>query len=320
MKNTIRNFVRKFEQFVTKGEQVVPLRYMTKAQRENLYKRSKELHPSSFPFCPLAYAHEFGTRPPDEDLAMVETFGSSYYLSAGHVFHESLQRWLGNSLHLIGDWKCKHEDCGHIHPCQTMPPKCQECGHPYTLYQELGGQYGRRIHWHTDGVWVDPDTGLFYVIDFKSTSMRLIEHHRKQGLFPYSTNRFQIEAYIPMVEENYKIKIAGWMLIYAPRDNPNYASNLVIVGDETDEERKEELKRRIDLADKGFIIARKINTPKQEQVLNWVYNNKLCEDNSFYQENIHDKWNPCPLAGVCFNGKKKTKTFIMKRIAECQNT
>jgi hypothetical protein len=296
------NFLKSvFEQHVSKGTYDLHVSDLLPADRANYDRREGELHPSSFPFCGLRYAYELEHR--DADPVIRQDFGRDYYLPAGTVFHSAIQKWLGRSGTILGDWKCLH--CGRTHKLQTKPDACRKCKGTHLEYHELGGSYGKNLHWHTDGVLKTEDIGN-WVIDYKSTSTFAIDQHRKtQNLFPYSSNRFQIETYIPLIEKTYELPIAGWLLVYAARDSPS-SYKLVVVGSAVSQKQKDALLLRLDTADRDWSVARKVLT-KPIAVYKRLAQSKLCADKDYYDMVVHDKYSPCPLSKVCFGSKLHAK-------------
>jgi hypothetical protein len=296
----IRQFRRTYETNVSNGSQEIRVSDLLEADRKDWERRDGELHPSSFPFCGLRYAYEYFNR--DEDPVINLDFGRDYFLNAGHVFHAALQKWMGNSGEMLGDWRC--EACGTMHKFKARPGKCRKCGGQHLEYRELGGAWGKHVHWHTDGLW---KSKKIWVVDYKSTSTYAIEQHRKtKQVFPYISNRFQIETYIPLIEDTYNIEIAGWLLVYAARDNPNHMFKVEVVGGAVDEDRRAQLKERLHTADTDYGIARKVKE-QPIKVFKRLERTKLCEDRDFYDHFVHDKYNPCPLHKVCFGSKLHAK-------------
>lgn len=304
LERAIRGFRRTYEENISNADYELRVSELLEADRLDWERRDKELHPSSFPFCGLRYAHEYNNR--DDDPVIVQEFGRDYFLGAGHVFHAALQKWMGRSGQIIGDWHCL--ECKAKHTFKTKPEKCRKCGGQHLEYHELGGKWGKNVSWHTDGLW--KKGSKLWLIDYKSTSTYAIEQHRKtKQVFPYISNRFQIETYIPLVEDSFDVKIAGWMLVYAARDNPNHMFKVEVVGGTVDDERREQLRTRLDTADTDFGIARKVKE-QPVKVFKRLERSKLCEDRDFYDHFVHDKYNPCPLHKVCFGSKLHAKLGI----------
>lgn len=298
----ISAFKSTYEQHVSKGSYDLRVSELTAYELAEYNRREGELHPSSFPFCGLRYAYELANRV--EDPVMHRDFGRDYYLPVGHAFHAAIQKWIGRSGVILGDWKCT--GCGRTHKIQAQPDVCRRCGGKNLEYHELGGAYGKNIHWHTDGIFQTP-TDENWVIDYKSTSTFAIEkHYKAKNIFPYSSNRFQIETYIPLIEQTYNIPIAGWMLVYAARDAPASAYKLVVVGAAVSDKKKAVLLERLDTADSDWSVARNV-LAKPIKVYKRLQDTKLCADRDYYDMVVHDQYNPCPLHKVCFGSKLHEK-------------
>lgn len=294
----VATFRRLHAKYVEAGAYDVRVSDLPQKHQDEYWRRYGELHPSSFPFCALRHAYERLVM--DADPVIDVDFGRDYFLPAGTVFHAGIQKWVSMSGKLLGDYIC--ECCGHIERVTTLPDACPKCQtlHPMR-YEELGGKSGKNIHWHTDGVYMRSDSSI-WVLDWKTTSTAAIQNHRRTGkVFPYTSNRIQIESYIPLIEEKYKIQIDGWMLIYAARDNPKYLNNIEVVASSVDEDRKTELHERVFRDDKLFGIAKQVKE-QPVKVFRKLLSNKLCQDREFYDTYVKPPYDDagCPLAEVCF--------------------
>ena len=304
LKRVIAQFKETYAKEVGNSGHELRLSELLPKAQQNYNKREGELHPSSFPFCGLRYAYELQHR--EEDPVVMQDFGSDYFLNAGTVFHSAVQRWIGRGGAIIGTWRCLA--CKYETKPRTHPLLCVKCKSPHLEYQELGGAWGKNIHWHSDGVYKQPNKKL-WVIDYKTSSNAAIEEHRKtKMLFPYVKNRFQIETYIPLIEDTYKVQIEGWLLVMCARDNPARPWNVEVVGGAIDADRREVLKARLHQSDKDWSVARKVHE-RPIAVYKRLTETKICPDREFYKDNIYDKYSPCPLSRVCFN-KEKLKAFL----------
>ena len=310
LQRTILEFRQTYEEFVSKGEVEMRVSDMRPHDAANWKKRDGELHPSSFPFCGLRQAYERLIRDPDPIIEL--DFGRDYYLPAGTVFHTAIQKWLGMSEKTLGDWRC--HSCGNTRKLKVMPQKPCKCGVFDWEYHELGGTWGKNIHWHTDGIFVKAN-GKYWVIDYKTTSSYGIDEHRKtKTVFPYQANRAQIESYSVMLEDNYSIEIEGWLLVYCARDSPGSMYKVEVVGGEMLADRKAEIRERLLQADKDYTITHKVHD-KPIAVFKRLTETKLCSDRDFYDHFVHSKYDECPLAKVCFN-KEKRQAFLSAAVAK----
>lgn len=306
LSRVISQFKAVYAKEVSNGKNELRLSQLLPADQAEYRRREAELHPSSFPFCGLRYAYELANL--EDDPVIAQNFGSDYFLNAGTVFHSAVQNWVGRGGDIIGTWKCLA--CKHETKPRTWLPKCPKCDSVHLEYQELGGKWGKHVSWHSDGVFKQP-TKKLWVIDYKTTSNAAIMEHRKtKQVFPYTKNRFQIETYAPLIEDTYGVKVEGWLLVYCARDNPSRPWNVEVVGGVIDNERREVLKERLHQADKDWGIARRV-TEKPIAVYKRLQETKICPDRDFYNDNIYDKYDPCPLAKVCFS-KTKLQAFLEK--------
>lgn len=279
-----------------------PFSTLNDADQKEWWRRSKELHPSSFPYCPLRHMYE-KVEVAYTDFVVQRSFGSDYILGNGTLIHSTLQQWLGSSLKIVGNWKCK--SCGHVHRHTTKPKKgvCIKCKSYELEYLELGGRYGKHVDWHTDSLWRDAN-GNHWQIDFKSTSSSRIDEHKKTGnIFPYAKNVLQVESYIPMTEALLGITIFGTMLVYCARDFPQFKR--VIVVNEFDEDRRKAVTRHLKRSDR--IYARTLEKPTSK-LFDELNDHKLCPSRRYYESKVADEFSPCPLCKVCHDDERREKT------------
>lgn len=275
--------------------------------------RREELHPSSFPYCGYRHAMEqleHGDSDVGENGAMM-----LYYVNVGSAAHLVFQEFMGKLKkkhgvegRIIGDWKCTNPDCGHLHEFDVykLCPKCKSD----TTYEELGVRYRKRTKGHTDGLYLLD--GKYWVIDYKTSSIRAIEYYQKTGRgFPYTSNKFQIRSYIAYLEEKYEIEIEGWALIYAARDNPS--THYAIVASEMSEDDRKWVARYVKISDEMFHIVRdRITTLTiEDSDITNLCKYKLCSSSDFYEENVYDKYDPCPYSSKCFT---KPEYFLRRSI------
>lgn len=297
-------------------------------------KRIEELHPSSFPYCGLRHSLELASSDGDN-----KTFNMSaemeYYCSVGTVAHLIFQKHNrllkggGREVPvMVGDWTCPAcQYKNKFRPYHT----CKKCKSPAIQGEvarlsgdEISVQLGTRTTGHTDDViMID---GRYWVVDYKTSSVRATQNYKKfnRGL-PYKHNVHQIQSYVALLERKYNIKIAGWFLVYVARDSP--AKEYAIVGEEIGEDLREELHRKIEIADKDFNVIRthiapavnnrhelfKGDTEKVDRLTARLVKNKLCKSQEYYESNIKDPYDECPFSEVCFNGmvdRYATKVFL----------
>jgi hypothetical protein len=302
VQRVIKAFVAEFHATCVEGsdeDNQFRVSQLPENEQADFWRRDAELHPSSFPFCGLRQAYERYTR--EEDPVIRQDFSSDYYLNAGTVTHSAFQRWFGRRGKLIGDWQCIK--CKRTRKFGPRPKACK-CGGIEFEYHELGGiEPEGPTSWHTDGLFKYGEE--YWLCDLKTSSMFAIEKNRKgqSSDLPYAKNVFQIESYTVLVEKKYGIKISGWLLFYLPRDKPNQSWNVFVTGKELDDERRETLLERLDMAQRMFAAHMPVReTPIK--VFKKVLPNKICSDRDFYNDYIHSPFDECPLQKVCFNRKK----------------
>ena len=282
----------------------IPLSALSEKEQKDYWRRRKEFHPSSAPICPLRLAHENFVLP--DDPTVYFSFAQSYYLSVGTMMHELVQKWLGLSGKIVGNWTCISCSPKVAYRFCISPKTCRKCGGSVFEYHELGGK-DDGVAWHCDGVF--KLGGEYYVIDYKTTSAYQIEQHRKEGgVFPYYSNLFQLETYIPLLEQKYQIKIAGWMLVYISRDKPNNIKyGVEVVGEDITEVKRERLEARLERFKKAYSLALKVRE-SPVKIFKRAIETKLCPDRETYQEKIRG-FAPCYFEDVCWSKTKLNKTI-----------
>lgn len=266
-------------------------------------KRITELHPSSFPFCPIKTWYNWCM---EGDLATVfeEPSSMRYYTEIGTAFHTMIQSTLGRGGKMLGDWvcpNCKHEvKLSHKHKC----PKCKS----NMDYEELGVVHGDRIVGHCDGLFKWGDG--YVVIDYKTTSIKALEKHAKlHNVLPYKHNVAQIESYCYLLAKQYGIKIVGWCLMYCSRDNPQYKH--LGTGSLLTLQRKKAIAERMDLYDTQYTTILKAATLKD---LSSCVATKPCKVKADLKH-MESEYEKCPLRDVCFS-KPKLKEALLEAKAE----
>lgn len=295
---------------------IATLQYYIKEQSKIIYpkfnqldERFGELHPSSYPFCGLEHAWNIIN---DIKRTPIDYFGD-FYTSTGTVMHELMQRQFGRGKKILGDWKCL--SCGRKKKLAYYS-KCSKCNSEHVEYEELGIHFGKYTFGHVDGV-VNIDEKL-YVIDYKTSSVKNNNKHRETGKqYPYKHNAAQIKSYCVYLEEEYELKIHGWILIYVSRDHN--INDFVCVGDVIDDEEKAKLKKKYKQYDKSFGRAEKLRTETDKhekmRLVTKLIKKKPCESLKDYKEEFWEGYEiKCPLADskICFNSDKLLLAFEKK--------
>jgi hypothetical protein len=259
-------------------------------------KRFYFLRPSSFPYCGL---RRFLEAPKKMTTPSKDGLARAYFTRVGKTVHSVFQKFVGMGGAIVGDWKCTNAKCKHIERFTTYA-RCTKCGSS-VKYLELEVKMGRTVIGHLDGLWrLTPKKGLKSIhipIDYKTTSIKKIWKHRDTGTqYPYKGNVAQIEAYVPLLEEQYKIFISHWALVYAARDVP-FRSGRVIILREVNATKKKRLLRKLKKTIK--IHRRMLQSDTREDVA-ILQKHKLCKSKQDYQEKYLDPYNPCPYLDACF--------------------
>ena len=252
----------------------------------DLVKREPKLRVSGFPFCGLKSAYNKLTHHVEPD----EAAGKDFYCGVGTVAHEVFQRYTGAYGRVYGDWECLNKQCKHVvHFSKSN--KCPKCKSEMR-YEEFTVYLFQHVSGHTDGLFKDRK-GRFWVIDYKTSSVRVLDNQKLERTLPYSKNVAQISAYVVMLAETFSIHIEGWLLIYIARDNPRAFK---VCGATMSEEEKEATYQTIYKYDRQYDRVLKLKSKKQ---LDYLVRNKLCRDRNHYLADVKG-FKACPLEAVCF--------------------
>ena len=159
-------------------------------------------------------------------------------------------------------------------------------------------------------------SGNWYVIDYKTCSVRIIMMHRAalrkgtKSMLPYGKNVHQISSYVPMIERKLKIKVSGWFLLYLARDRPKC---FAIVGKAMSAEDKRQSLSRVAYYDS---VYDRVENCKSFSDVKWIIKNKPCKNREVYSEHFQG-FKPCPLEAVCFD--KARLLDVLKQSWESNN-
>ena len=173
--------------------------------------RLYNLRCSQLPYCPRSVLINHAHKPGLMSLNMQGAF----YVSVGTTVHTVMQSYLSQSGQFLADYECK--ECGTKYPL-SHSTEC--CGFP-TSYEEVtidvgtkNGKHG--IQGHIDGILKD-SRGRYWIVDFKTASKAGADSKEKS---PGEGYKRQVRAYAVLLKKQYKIRVAGVMLVFIPRDNP----------------------------------------------------------------------------------------------------
>lgn len=254
----------------------------------DLIDRQDKLRVSGFPFCGLKKAYEKMIFKPTSEPSDA---GREFYTTVGTAAHLVFQRWLGQAGKIWGNWKCYNKQCGHTIEF-SRKRKCPKCKSEME-YEEFEVKAFRHLSGHIDGVFEASD-GTFWVIDYKTSSVKNIYKHRKErDLFPYAKNKAQIMTYCALLEQKYKIKIKGWCLMYVARDDPFMVE---VCSGVTDEKAKKSIIRKCKVYDEQYDVILNLRTADH---IRYLIETKPCKSREFYNEHFKG-FHGCPLEAVCF--------------------
>jgi hypothetical protein len=160
---------------------------------------------SQLPYCPSSVLFRFA----QQGMTFTMDMGMAYYVSVGTAVHEVLQKYLASSGTFLANYTCL--ECGEIH---FLSHVYECCGFP-TKYDEVDINY-KGVKGHIDGIFKDAQD-RYWIIDFKTTSLSASKLKTTKPGVGYVR---QVEAYSLLLYKQYKIKVAGMMLVFIPRDNP----------------------------------------------------------------------------------------------------
>lgn len=263
--------------------------------------RAYELHPSSFPYCGLQHWYTIMKDGGVDEWQELDFYGE-FYTSNGTITHELIQEWLGKGGKLLGNWKCLNKKCSGTRKFSVYKP-CPICKGEME-YHELGVKFGKHTTGHLDGLYLVKKKGKYYIIDYKTCGVEAIRKHQSgaEKVFPYLKNVAQIESYCHYVEDNYGIKVGGWLLVYLTRDAA--FRNYEVVGKKFSGSYKARVIEKCEKSDKHFGIAIKERKLKNVKTL---IEEKPCDCRATYEKEFHNKYDPCPLEKVCFKRESLIK-------------
>lgn len=253
-------------------------------------KRPIKLRASSLPTCSLLFLEKLLLDDFETDEAMMD-----YYCSVGTTVHTHLQKWLGKTGKIYGNWICK--SCNHKvdNSSNSICPKCDSG----MEYEELEVNYND-FSGHIDGV-VKLRNKKHIVFDYKTSSTRNIYGKK---YIPVPKHLLQVCAYAAILRKS-GMEIDSVSIVYVARDNPTLMAECNCkFTDDIYEYTLNFLKRQI----KGFKAANKsFETNDIKHALKY----KLCESSSYYKDEVHDfmGMDGCHLSKICFSEKHVKNYF-----------
>lgn len=296
----IRRIQREFGTYYTEQ--------MLREHPDKTPERPDALRVSGFPYCGLKHAYMRLTKHLEVKMA---GFGAQFYTGVGTVTHEVVQGFLGHGGKMYGIWNCTTKGCGGRREF-SKNNKCPRCS-AVMAYEEFTVKAFRNVSGHLDGVYKSKN-GEWWVVDYKTCSVRVLGQQAVERTLPYHHNVCQIRAYCALLETIYEVKISGWLLHYLARDDPARA-HATLGARVTTKEKAREL-QKIKGWDKHFGLVMK----KPVIDLNTLYllaEEKPCKDRAYYDRQ-YATYNPCPLSkgGMCFAPKKQLQEFLELTLLE----
>lgn len=159
---------------------------------------------SKLPFCPREFVIHSRLSPEMRALRG-EDYSFNFYVKIGSAVHEVVQKFLGISKFLYGNWTC----CGVTEYAREGSARCQVCGQPQ-LYSELAPKSD--LGMHVDGVSV-----LYNgVAEFKTTSSKNLPEIKD----PYPQHMGQASCYLHALNAENGWNLDKLIFVYFSRDNP----------------------------------------------------------------------------------------------------
>lgn len=258
-----------------------------------LEPREPRLRVSGLPYCGLRHLWVVHNKALPTGTPEPLNFSKEYYTSVGTTVHTALQRWAGTGGRIYGNWRCRDPKCNALIQFSVYR-RCRVCGSD-TLYEEFTVRAFTHLSGHTDGLYRSR-SNRWWVIDYKTSSLKVLDRHGSDPVLPYAGNKFQITSYVPMVENLLGIKVSGWALIYHARDNP---FKFRVISDTMDDKAKRARMLKLKLFDDQYDIVLRSARLVAPSAITWLIETKFCRNLEHYSRSMRG-YNPCPLEAVCF--------------------
>lgn len=170
------------------------------------------LRSSALPICGRNYS--FGmVLPPQDQPSEPYDFLLDVYSRTGTITHMIVQRWLGMSGVLYGDWFCP--SCGKKRKGKLGTQRCKRCK-AEMMYEELTLEHPHlKLSGHPDGIlFID---GKYVGFELKTKSQRVVD----SMMAPIDTHvSYQTACYAVMLAITKGIKLREYVIFYLSRDPP----------------------------------------------------------------------------------------------------
>lgn len=271
------------------------------------YGRGPECRPSSFPLCPVQIAVRL-----DKFLHLGyyeerSDMGGEYFTTVGTAAHEAIQFGMGSTGKVWGDWACRNPRCQRSHDARdifdykgklirkgvvtrqsTVNNICPDCRHEMDYVEKEVDYNG--IKGHVDCI-VKLAGGGWWVADYKTSTGNKID--KGTSLLPERAHEHQVPTYCLALEKQYKLKVAGYSILYLSRDNPykffEYAGRW-------DDTLRKKTKKMVMRQRKMFQAALMAVVRKD---VSYAVDHKPCTSRRYYEEQ-HKCYSECPFVDQCF--------------------
>lgn len=153
-----------------------------------------------------------------------DDFAQDFYKAVGKTAHEVVQRWLGRTGVLYGDFECR---CGQVVRHQGHPDACPAgCRRPDWRYRELDlvqhDPSGMLSSARIDGLvrWPSMPAGHYYLIDIKTCSLASMPRPDTGFTRDYHVAYLDQTAVYRVLLDKAEFVIDGTVFVMIPRDNP----------------------------------------------------------------------------------------------------
>jgi hypothetical protein len=273
--------------------------------KESVPTNEPYVRPSSCPACAVKLFIEVCKGRAAGEFLEDTDFMKEYYTGLGTFTHAVLQKWLGRTGKLVGDWSCNCSLDSNGKPkilrkfsTNSVCPKCSKTMEYVEIEIDVNGIKG-----HVDGILRYKVDGVKYyiIIDFKGSSIQKITQnkHAKPPTLPVKKHTKQISLYTHVFKKYKKLNVIGWALIYTARDNPKIRFIAAKVFN------KEDWKDAETLFDNQSHQQAILTKTLEDGNIKRLLKHKLCTDSDHYYKDIKDQYSTCDYAGICFSNPKR---------------
>lgn len=282
------------------------------------YTKEPILRPSGFPICSilrLIAMRQFETWGYCNDEG---SLNSDFYTGVGTNVHEIVQKWMGFTGNVLGDWQCTNSKCErgvctnskckdskctnheHYYVVRKVGNLCKKCGEPMQ-YHELEVESGI-ITGHVDCI-VRVGEDEYWANDYKTTSVEKINEIKS----PSINYLYQIMAYAHILRKEYDINIVGYSVFYITRDKCTVFKEFPYEFDSTARAKAAKI---IEQETVKYEAAKRSNA---SNVVSHAIQAKPCKSAEHY-ERLMGPHCKCEFVNVCFG--KTLKSTVTKALSD----